>query len=101
MIVVERMITEIYPGKFAELQELDKRYDAIEAGLGYPPKKRFWNISGVYDFNTLILERQWASMAAMEAAVEKSFVNPDIQALNAEGIAIIKSTRIELYSPAD
>ncbi|UCG25534.1 MAG: hypothetical protein JSW55_05980 [Chloroflexota bacterium] len=101
MIIIERMITEIYPGKLAELQELDKRYDAIEAGLGFPPKKRLLSISGVHDFNEVILERQWESMAAMEAAVEKSLVNPGIQALNEEGTAIIKSTRIELYTPAD
>ena len=29
MIVVERMIQQIYPGKNAELTALDKRWDAI------------------------------------------------------------------------
>jgi hypothetical protein len=100
MIVIERMIQEIYPGKIDALTEIDKRYDAIEKGLGFPAKRRLWNISGVYDFNMLILERQWESMAAMEAAYERSFANADIQALNEEGLAIIKSTRIELYTPA-
>ena len=101
MIIVERMIQEIYPGKQADLEEIDKRYDAIEVGLGFPPKKQFWPISGVHAFNTLILERQWASMADMEAAFEKSFANPDIQALNAELAAIVKSSRMELYTPVD
>jgi hypothetical protein len=45
------------------------------------------------------LEREWESMAAMEAAYEKSFANADIQALHKEGQDIIKSSRIELYTP--
>jgi hypothetical protein len=99
MIVVQRIIQQIYPGKNAELEALDMRWDAVEQGLGFPPKKRLWSISGGHATNTLIVERQWASMAAMEAAYEKSFANPDIQALEAEGDAIIKSSRIELYMP--
>jgi hypothetical protein len=100
MIVIERMIQELYPGKNAALEDLDKRWDAIEKTLGFPPKKRMWSISGVHVLNTLIIERQWESMAAMEAAYEKSFANADIEALNEEGSAIIKSSRIELYTPA-
>ena len=100
MIVVQRTIQQIYPGKNAELAALDKRWDAIEQGLGFPPKKRLWSISGGHDTNTLIIERQWESLAAMEGAYEKSFADPDIQALEAESDAIIKSSRIELYTPA-
>jgi len=100
MIVVERIVQQIYPGKNAELEALDKRWDAIEKGLGFPPKKRLWSISGAHTTNTLIIERQWESLAAMEAAYENSFADPDIQALEAEGDAIIKSSRIELYMPA-
>ncbi len=99
MKVVEWMIQELYPGKQAALEELDKRYDAIEKPLGFPPKRRLWPISGSYTNQTGILERQWESMAAMETAYEKSFANPDIQALNEEGNTIIKNTRIELYYP--
>ena len=68
MIVIERMIQEIYPGKAAELEEIDRRYDAIESTLGFPPKRRYWSISSPYDSNTLVLERKWESMAAMEAS---------------------------------
>jgi quinol monooxygenase YgiN len=99
MIVIERMIQEIYPGKQAELEDIDRRYDAIESTIGFPPKKRFWSISTPYDSNTIVLEREWESMAAMEAAYEKSFANTDIQALHKEGEDIIKSSRIELYTP--
>lgn len=101
MIIVERMIQEVYPGKLPDLMAIDKRYDVIEKELGFPPKKRFWGVSSPLDSNTLVLERQWASMAAMEAAYEKSWANPDIQALHNEGAAIIKNTRWELYTPLE
>jgi len=99
MKVVEWMIQEIYPGKQSALEDIDKRYDAIEKNMGFPPKRRLWPISGAFTNQTGILERQWESMAAMEAAYEKSFAHPEIQALNEEGSAIIKNSRIELYYP--
>lgn len=99
MKVVERMIQEIYPGQNAALEDIDKRYDAIESTLGFPPKKRMWCISP-HKFNTLVIEREWESFAAFEAAYEKAFVHPDLEALGEEGRTIIKNSRIELYTPA-
>ena len=101
MIILERMVQQIEVGKTSELNELDKRYEAIESTLGFPPKKRYWSVSSPHDSNTIILERLWESMAAMEAAYEKSLAHPGIQALYAEGEGIIKSSRIELYMPMD
>jgi hypothetical protein len=50
--------------------------------------------------NTLIVERQWASMAAMEATYEKAFADPEHQALQKEiTSSIIKSAHMELYMP--
>lgn len=99
MKVVEWMIQDIYPGQDSALDELDKRYDAIESTLGFPSKRRLWCISGTLDNNAIVIEREWESMAAMEAAYEKAFAHPDIQALWEEGRKIIKSSRIELYTP--
>ncbi|MBP6469258.1 MAG: hypothetical protein KBE23_11595 [Chloroflexi bacterium] len=100
MKIVERMIQTIYPGKNAALEAIDKRYDAVESMLGFPPKQRFWAISGSHNLNTLVIEREWESMAAMEAAYEKSFVNKEIEALGQEAQTIIKNSRMELYTPA-
>lgn len=99
MITLERMIQKIYPGKWAELEELDKRYDVEESRLGFPPKKRYQCIMGGHDTNTLIVERQWDSLATMEATYEKAFADPEIQKLGEEGISIIKSTQFEIYMP--
>ena len=101
MIIIERMIQEIDTERRAELDDLDKRYEAIESTLGFPPKKRFWTVSSPYNSNVIILERQWESMAAMEAAYEKSFAHPGIQALYTEGAGIVKSSRSELYTPME
>ena len=100
MKVVERMIQEIYPGQNEALEDIDKRYDAIESTLGFPPKKRLWCISGPYQTGTLIIEREWESFAAFEAAYEKAFAHAGLQALGEEVNTIVKNNRIELYTPA-
>ena len=99
MIVVERLIQQIRPNKWAELEALDKKFDAVESRLGFPPKKRYRCYVGGHNTDTLIIERQWKSMAAMEAAYEKAFADPEDQALGAEAASIIKSNQYELYSP--
>ena len=71
-MILERLIQKIYPDKWEELHEIDKRYNAAESPLGFPPKKRYQSIASSYDNDTLIVEREWESFAAMEAAYEKA-----------------------------
>jgi hypothetical protein len=99
MMIIQRMIQQINPSKWAELDALDQKYDAAEARLGYPPKRRYRCLVGGHNTNTLIIEREWESMAALEAAYTKAFVDPDHQALNEEAVSIIMSNQIELYMP--
>src|SRR4030042_4788183 len=99
MVTIERMIQQVRPDKWAELEEIDKRYNAVENRLGFPPKKRYQCMMGSHDMNTLIVERQWDSLAAMEATYEKAFAAPEHQALQKEITSIIKSVQMELYMP--
>jgi len=99
MVVIERLIQKIHPGKFAELAEIDEKYNVLEADFGFPPKKRLQCVAGGHAFNTLIVERQWESLAKMEAVYEKALANQDYQKLNQESIAVIESTQMELYTP--
>lgn len=100
MFVIERMIQKVLPGKWAELEEIDKRFNAAEQRLGFPSnKKRYQCMIGSHDTNTLIIERQWDSMAVMEATYEKSFADPEIQVLQKEVMSIIESNQIEVYAP--
>ncbi len=99
MKIVERLTQKIYPGKWLELEEIDKKYTALEKDFGFPVKKRYQCIAGEYDFNTLIIERQWESMAEMEAIYGKALANEDYQKLSQEGSSVVKSSRMELYTP--
>ena len=72
MIAIERMTQKLYPGKWMELEEIDKRYDEIEHRMGFPLKKRYQCVIGSEDNNTLIIERQWDCLAVMESTYEKA-----------------------------
>jgi len=93
------MIQKVRSGKWAELEEIDKRFNKLESRLGFPPKKRYQCIMGGHDTNTLIIERQWESLAVMEATYEKAFADPAHQALLEETPSIIKSSQLEVYVP--
>ena len=99
MIAVERLIQQVRPDKWAELEAIDEKFNAAEARLGFPPKKRYRCYVGGHTTDTLIIERQWPSLAAMEATYEKAFADPEYQKLGAEVASIIKSNQYELYSP--
>jgi NIPSNAP protein len=99
MIAVERMMQKIYPGKWMELEEIDKRYNEIESRMGFPAKKRYQCIIGAEDNNTLIIERQWDSLAALESTYEKALADPEYQALGNEVGSIVQSSKIEVYTP--
>ena len=99
MITIELMIQKVRPGKWAALEEVDKKFNAAESRLGFPPKKRYRCMIGGHGTDTLIIERQWDSLAAMEAAYEKAFVDPEHQALAEEINPLIKSSQYEVYMP--
>ncbi|MGC9396080.1 MAG: NIPSNAP family protein [Anaerolineae bacterium] len=99
MILVERHVQQLRPDKWEELEALEKKFDAVESALGFPAKRRYRCYFGGHNINTHIIERQWESMAAMEAAYEKAHADPEWQALGAEGALVIESVQIELYAP--
>lgn len=96
---VERMIQQIFPGKWEELDELDEKYTTYEDRLGFPPKRRFHCMTGSYDTNTVIIEREWESLAVMEEIYTKAFADPAYQKLGEEASSIVKSSQVELYRP--
>lgn len=99
MIAIERMTQKIYPGKWAELEEIDKRYSEIESKAGFPAKKRYQCVIGTEDSNTLIIERQWDCLAVLESTYEKVMADTEYQALQKEIVSIVQSNKIEIFTP--
>jgi len=98
MIAIERMIQKIYPGKWDDLEAIDKRYTKLEEKFGFPAKKRYQCVIGSEDNNTLIIERQWDGLAVMESTYEEAFADPEYQALGKEVGSIVQSSKIEIYT---
>jgi hypothetical protein len=99
MKVLQRQIQQIFSDKWAELDDIDEKFNAIERRLGFPPnKRRLRCYFGGHDINTLIVEYEWDSLAAMEAAYEKAMADPEYQALAAQLVPIMASNQMELYA---
>ena len=95
---LERMIQQIRPDKWDALEELDKKYNAVEKRMGFPAKRRYQMIFGRNPaFTTLVIEREWESMAAMETVMMKALADPEYQALGVEGHDIIQNFKWEMY----
>jgi len=100
MKILQRQIQQVRPDKWAELEEIDKKFNAVESRLGFPPnKKRYRCYFGGHNIDTLIVEYEWDSLADMEAVYEKAMADPEWQALAAEILSVIESTQMELYAP--
>lgn len=100
MKILHRQIQHVRPDKWAELQEIDKRFDAIEGRLGFPGNKRRYRcFFGSHTMDTLIVEYEWESLATMEAASERAMADPEWQALSEEVMSILKDNQMELYMP--
>ena len=99
MVIIERQIQQVRSGKWTELEDLDKQFTAVESRLGFPPKRRCRSLVGGHTTDTLIIERQWESFAAVEAAYETAIANTEHQALSQSLEPIIESKQIEFYLP--
>ena len=76
-MIIERQIQKIYPDKWLELEDLDKKYIEVESRLGFPSKKRFGCYFGSHTINSLIIEREWENLPTMEATYGKAIVDPE------------------------
>ena len=94
--VLLRLVQEIAPDQWMQLEEVNKKFDEMETKFGYPPKTRYRGLLGP-DSNVLVIERIWESMAKMEEIMEKASNNSEYLGLSVKLLPIIKSTRMELY----
>ncbi len=99
VIVIVRLIQRVFNGKWEKLEKIDKKFTEIEERLGYPPKKRYRYLTGSLDNNTIIIERQFQSLAKMEKIMTKAFLDPEYQKLSSELDSIIESGKMEILVP--
>nr|MDO8109100.1 hypothetical protein [Candidatus Sigynarchaeota archaeon] len=96
-VVLLRLVQKIKSDKWGALDEIDKKYDAIENKLGYPPKKRYRSIAGPLNTDTIVIEREFKSMAVLEELQMKSWGSSEIQKLMQETLNIIEKQWMEIY----
>jgi hypothetical protein len=96
-VILERQIQELYAGKWDELDEIDKRYDQVEKKYAFPPKRRYRAYSASGDTDTIVIEKEWKSMAKYEETYLKIYADAEWQKLNKEVEKIIKHQHIEFY----
>ena len=99
VIVIMRLIQRVANGKWDELEEIEKKFNELEDKLGYPPKKRYRILSGAYDNNVIIIEREWQSFSKMEKILTKGFLDPELVKLSKKLDSIIEWQKMEFYVP--
>jgi len=98
MAIVERRV-QFKVKSEEKYREWEKKWEDVERRLGgYPPKRHMMLLAGADYVGTLVWEREWESVAAMEAAYEKLNTAADAQPLFASYESILEGERMELYT---
>ncbi len=97
MRLMERLIQKVDRTSWAKKLAIEKRYEPVEARLGYPPSRRYRAWIGANDTNTRVIERDWSSLEVYLVTVDKAMMDPEWQALGAEQAGIVLSNQVEIY----
>jgi len=98
MRILERQVKRLARGKFDRMQEMWAKYQPIEAKYGVPPHKRYRYLSGE-DWWTIVLEREWESMAAFEATQAKLSADAEYQKVLQAYADVYEAARFEFLVP--
>jgi hypothetical protein len=97
MKIMERLIQKVDRAQWAKKIAIERRYESVEARLGFPPSRHYRAFIGSQDTNTRVIERDWSSLQAYLVTIEKAVADPEHQALGAEQVGIVLSNQVELY----
>jgi hypothetical protein len=96
-MVMERCMQKVI-GSFEDVVALEKEFDEIEAKMGnVPTKRRYWAGYGGLDFLTMVWERDWESMAALEAYNEKTMEDPAWKPMFEKAGKVFGDSHREIY----
>jgi hypothetical protein len=102
MAIIVGEIQNVRPGKWKALEEAEPKWAAFEERTGFSRKRRRFRVfSGVEDMNTVVIEFEFDSLAALDAAYERGEADPEYEVLMEELFTIISSSRVELYTVLD
>ena len=101
MSILVRTYQTFRPENWDEALELAKRGIAVGKRLGLPPLTFYRCLSPSHSVTTLISDREWPSLAAMEADYDEAAGAPVDRAIWQELTPIIESTHIELFLKMD
>jgi hypothetical protein len=97
MKIKERLVQKVDPDKWPQLAELNAQWAPVNQQYGFPTSRFYRVLTGPEDLSTQIVEREWESMAACEAAWEKLMAGPEYAALSARLTGVVLSNRWEFY----
>jgi len=101
MKVMERIVQEIHLDKAPLFKEFQRKHDVVEARLGFPPLRWYLAQYTAESSFVFVCEREWESLAAMEATYAKAQGDPERQGLEAAWSTFGKSHRRELWQVFD
>ena len=97
MKVMERIIQQIDWVKWAEFVAAQSKFEAVEARLGFPPMRWYRTAWGAENSGTVVCEREWESLAVMEATYEAGWADEERRAMESGVPSYIVSHRQELW----
>lgn len=98
MKVMERIVQQIPEGKMDAFREWQGKQDVISAPLGFPPLRWYSAIFTAEQSFTVVCEREWASMAELEAVYEKAMADPGYMSHQALWPSMGRSHRMEMWA---
>lgn len=98
MRILERHILRIRDGRWDDMLALEKRWDALEARVGgFPAKRRYRPLFSELGLSTWVQEREWESLADMEAAYARLGAEPESRDMQAQHTELSENISGEVY----
>jgi len=96
-MIMERYTQNVI-GTYDEMVAIEKEFDALEAKIGnVPHKRRYYAYYGSLPLGTFVWEREWESLAALEAYHVITMNDPDWAATTEKAGKIYADFHSELY----
>jgi hypothetical protein len=96
---MQRVLQNVKPDKVQQFLQWEKAWQVVNDRLGGPPKRYYRAAMGTDDVYTIIWEREFESLAVLEAYSEKVSQDPrpELKALGFEAYDVVAWHRNELY----